>query len=176
MKIALIIVVVLLVVGAIVYFAVRDHRIVAASGTTAAVADEPTGNHASPQKAFLEENAKKLGWKATESGLQYFVIEAVDASAPHPAPSSAVTVHYEGRLIDGTVFDSSYARGEPISFPLRGVIQGWQEGVPMMRVGDTWEFAIPSDLGYGDNDSGPIPGGSTLIFKVQLLNAKTTVP
>jgi FKBP-type peptidyl-prolyl cis-trans isomerase FkpA len=129
-----------------------------------------------PQGDFLTENAKKPGWKSTGSGLQYMVEKAGDPNAPHPAPGSEVTVNYEGRLIDGTIFDSSYARNEPATFPLSGVIQGWQEGVPLMRQGETWEFAIPANLAYGDNAVHGIPRGSTLLFKIELLNVKTPAP
>ena len=126
------------------------------------------------QAAFLADNIKKPGWKATSSGLQYHVLKAVDdPAAPKPEPGSVVTVNYEGTMIDGKVFDSSYQRGEPISFPLTNVIEGWQEGVPMMKVGETWEFAIPSDLAYGPANAGPIPAGSALIFKIELLKANT---
>jgi FKBP-type peptidyl-prolyl cis-trans isomerase len=129
---------------------------------------------ADPQEAFLTENLKKEGWKATDSGLQYHVQKAVDdAAAPKPAPGSEVTVHYEGKLIDGTVFDSSYARNEPATFPLSNVIRGWQEGVPMMKVGETWDFAIPPGLGYGSRNVGPIPASSVLLFKIELLKAPT---
>jgi FKBP-type peptidyl-prolyl cis-trans isomerase len=89
-----------------------------------------------------------------------------------PAPGSEVTINYEGRFIDGRVFDKS-PPGQPVTFPLTQLIPGWQEGVPMMRVGEKWEFAIPSNLAYGDRSTGPIPGGSTLLFTIELLNAKT---
>lgn len=126
------------------------------------------------QEAFLAENLKSPDWKTTPSGLQYKVVTAAtDEKAPKPAPGSEVTVNYEGRFIDGRVFDSSYARNEPATFPLNGVIQGWSEGVPMMRQGEKWEFAIPAQLGYGERGAGPIPGGSTLLFTIELLNVKT---
>jgi FKBP-type peptidyl-prolyl cis-trans isomerase FkpA len=125
----------------------------------------------SMQTEYLAENLKKPGWKATDSGLQYFVEKSVE-SGPKPASGSVVTVNYEGKFIDGNVFDSSYARKEPATFPLDRVIQGWQEGVPMMKVGEIWQFAIPADLAYGDG-GGPIPAGATLLFKVELLEAKT---
>ncbi|MBL8644077.1 MAG: FKBP-type peptidyl-prolyl cis-trans isomerase [Rhodospirillaceae bacterium] len=135
------------------------------------------GTWAEQQKAFLDKNAKQSGWKSTASGLQYIVLKPAAKPGPKPAPGSEVTVHYEGRLIDGKVFDSSYARKEPISFPLSGVIKGWQEGVPMMSVGETWEFAIPADLGYGARGApGAIPPDSALIFKVELLKAATPAP
>ena len=126
------------------------------------------------QTEFLAANVKKPGWKATPSGLQYFVEKAVKDGGK-PAPGSAVTVHYEGRFIDGKIFDSSYERKEPATFPLTNVIQGWQEGVPMMKVGETWQFAIPSDLAYGPNGRSSIPGGSTLLFKIELLSGQTIV-
>ena len=128
---------------------------------------------ATAQTAFMAENIKQSGWQAMDNGMQYKVLTAVDGDGVKPAPGSDVTVHYEGRLIDGKVFDSSYARNEPASFPLSGVIRGWQDGVPMMKVGETWEFAIPANLAYGDRGVGPIPGGSTLIFKIELLEADT---
>jgi FKBP-type peptidyl-prolyl cis-trans isomerase len=135
---------------------------------TATAADNP---YVATQKAFLAENLKKPDWKATPSGLQYHPLKKAAATAAQPAKGAMVTVHYEGKFIDGRVFDSSYARKEPATFPLGGVIVGWQEGVPMMRVGEIWEFAIPSDLAYGDMGRPPqIPGGSTLLFKVELLD------
>jgi len=90
-------------------------------------------------------------------------------SGPMPADTSKVRVHYEGKLIDGTVFDSSYERGEPISFPLNRVIAGWSEGLQLMPVGSTYKLFIPASLGYGSRPSGPIPANSTLIFKVELI-------
>jgi len=179
MKLWLIIGAVAVVVIAVVFVALRDKQddentSMAAQAEVPTAAAAPT-DYASIQRAFLDENLKKPGWKATGSGLQYHVLKAVEDTAPKPAPGSVVTVNYEGRLIDGTIFDSSYARNEPISFPLNGVIAGWQEGVPMMRVGETWEFAIPAGLAYGPDGAGPIPGGSTLIFKIDLLAAKNTV-
>ena len=128
---------------------------------------------ADAQAAFLTENLKNPEWKATDSGLQYRVLKAVEGAAAKPAPGSEVTVQYEGRLINDKVFDSSYARNEPATFPLSNVIRGWQEGVPLMKVGETFEFAIPAALAYGDRGTGPIPGGATLLFKIELLSAKT---
>jgi len=117
---------------------------------------------------FLAENLKVEGVQVTASGLQYIVLQEGSGST-HPAATSRVKVHYEGKLIDGTVFDSSVARGEPISFGLNQVIKGWTEGVQLMVVGEKTRFFIPSDLGYGDRATGPIPSGSTLIFDVELL-------
>lgn len=118
-------------------------------------------------KKFLDENAKKEGVKTTASGLQYKVLRA--AEGPKPNATSKVRVHYEGRLIDGKIFDSSYQRGESIAFGLNQVIKGWTEGLQLMSVGSMYELYIPSELGYGDRSLQNIPGGSTLIFKVELL-------
>ena len=121
-------------------------------------------------KAFLEENAKKEGVISLESGLQYEVIAMGDG--PKPTDTSTVSVFYEGTLIDGTVFDSSYETGDTISFPLNGVIPGWTEGLQLMPVGSTFKFYIPADLAYGSRPTGPIPANSTLIFKVELLEVE----
>lgn len=119
-------------------------------------------------KAFLEKNKTIEGVKETPSGLQYKVLK--EGSGEHPIATSKVTVHYEGRLIDGTIFDSSYKRNETASFPLNGVIKGWTEGLQLMTPGSFYEFYIPSDLAYGDNGTRGIPGGSLLIFKVELIS------
>lgn len=118
-------------------------------------------------QAFLAENGLREGVITTESGLQYEVITL--GSGPKPEQSSTVEVHYEGTLIDGTVFDSSYERDESISFPLTRVISGWTEGVQLMPVGSTFRFFIPSELAYGGRNAGSIPPNSTLIFKIELL-------
>ncbi|MCQ2198636.1 MAG: FKBP-type peptidyl-prolyl cis-trans isomerase [Paludibacteraceae bacterium] len=119
---------------------------------------------------FLEENKKNDGVVETESGLQYKVINAsTDPAARKPTATDEVSVHYEGRLINGKVFDSSFARGEQARFPLNRVIPGWTEGIQLMKEGDEFEFYIPSNLAYGDQGMpGAIPPASTLIFKVQL--------
>jgi FKBP-type peptidyl-prolyl cis-trans isomerase len=118
---------------------------------------------------YLEANAKKDGVKVTASGLQYRVIQQGDGSRPADG-NAEVEVHYEGKLIDGTVFDSSYQRGESISFFLNQVIPGWTEGVQLMPVGSKYEFVIPSELGYGQRGAGGvIPPNATLIFEVELL-------
>ncbi|MBQ4834293.1 FKBP-type peptidyl-prolyl cis-trans isomerase [Pseudoalteromonas sp. MMG010] len=117
--------------------------------------------------AYLAENAKKEGVKVTESGLQYKVISLGEGAKP--AAEDTVKVHYKGTLLDGTEFDSSYARNEPATFPLNRVILGWTEGLQLMPVGSKFEFTIPSDLAYGPSNKGPIPANSTLIFEVELL-------
>ena len=118
---------------------------------------------------FLLENGKKEGVITTESGLQYLVLEE-GTGAVHPTKDSKVTVHYHGTLIDGTVFDSSVERGEPISFALKQVIKGWQEGLTYMVEGQKVRLFIPSTLGYGKGGTGPIPPSATLIFDVELIS------
>ncbi|MBT8190075.1 MAG: FKBP-type peptidyl-prolyl cis-trans isomerase [Saprospiraceae bacterium] len=118
---------------------------------------------------FLESNGKRPEVTTTDSGLQYEVLNNTTSGAT-PGPYDKVKVHYHGTLIDGTVFDSSVERQEPISFPLNGVIQGWQEGLQLMKVGDKFRFFIPYDLAYGERAAGPvIKPYSTLIFDVELL-------
>ena len=120
--------------------------------------------------AFLEENGRREGVITTESGLQYEVITKGDG--PMPDETSTVSVFYEGTLIDGTIFDSSYDNNDTISFPLSGVIPGWTEGLQLMPVGSTYKLYLPSNLAYGSRATGPIPANSTLIFKVELLEVK----
>lgn len=121
---------------------------------------------------FLKENLEKEGVQETESGLQYKVIEEGEGSSP--TAQSTVRVHYEGTLIDGEVFDSSYERGQPAEFPLNRVIPGWTEGVQLMKEGATYEFYIPAELAYGSRapQGSPIGPNETLIFKVELLEVK----
>lgn len=119
-------------------------------------------------EAFLANNAKRDGVKTTASGLQYEVLNSGEGDK-HPTDISTVNVHYHGTLTDGTVFDSSVERGEPISFPLNRVIKGWTEGLQLMKKGDKFRFYIPADLGYGSRSAGKIPPGSVLIFDVELL-------
>jgi FKBP-type peptidyl-prolyl cis-trans isomerase len=115
------------------------------------------------------------GWRRTVSGLRYRKVSG-RASGPRPAPTDTVTIHYAGRFIDGAEFDSSVARGEPATFPLPRLIRGWQEGVPMMAVGDRYEFAIPYTLAYGYAGRGPIPGGATLLFTIDLIAIAPPAP
>ena len=117
---------------------------------------------------FLAENAKREGVKTTASGLQYEVLEP--SLGQKPKATDTVRVHYEGTLIDGTVFDSSYRRGESITFPLNGVIRGWTEGLQLMSIGSKYKFFIPYQLAYGERGAGAsIPPYAALIFTVELL-------
>lgn len=128
--------------------------------------------HAKEGTAYIEKFLKEEGAKKTESGLAYKIIAAGDESAK-PSETDEVEVHYHGTLIDGKVFDSSVERGKTISFPLDRVIPGWTEGLQLIGKGGKIKLVIPSNLGYGDRGAPPkIPGGSTLIFDVELFNIK----
>lgn len=117
---------------------------------------------------FLTENAKNPAVQTTASGLQYIIIKETDG--PKPSETDNVKVHYEGTLLDGTKFDSTYDRQEPIDFPLNQVIKGWTEGVQLMSVGSVYKFFIPYNLAYGERGAGGvIPPYATLIFKVELI-------
>lgn len=133
--------------------------------------NNPEKNRAA-STAFLQKNANEDGVMTTNSGLQYKILSEGDADGESPTADNVVKVHYQGQLINGTEFDSSYARGEPIEFPLSGVIAGWTEGVQLMSEGDKYRFFIPSDLAYGENGKGPIGPNEALIFDVELLEVK----
>jgi FKBP-type peptidyl-prolyl cis-trans isomerase len=117
---------------------------------------------------YLNRLEPREGWKRTISGVRYRRVGRATRGA-QPAPTDTVTIHYVGRFTDGVEFDSSVARGEPATFPLPRLIRGWQEGVPLMRVGERYEFAIPYTLAYGPVGRGPIPGGATLVFTIDLI-------
>jgi FKBP-type peptidyl-prolyl cis-trans isomerase FklB len=119
---------------------------------------------------YLEKNKAKPGVKVTASGLQYEVLAS--GTGAKPKQTDTVKVHYHGTLTDGTVFDSSVERGEPIEFPVMGVIKGWVEALQLMSVGDKWRLTIPAELAYGSRSSGKIPGNSVLLFEVELLGVK----
>ncbi|WP_370178381.1 FKBP-type peptidyl-prolyl cis-trans isomerase [Alteriqipengyuania sp.] len=120
------------------------------------------------QQLAVAELRYEDGWQVLPGGLKYRRI-AGDGSGAQPTVEDTVTVHYAGRLIDGTQFDSSYDRGEPATFPLGRLVKAWQLAIPEMGVGDTIELYAPADLAYGPIGRGPIPGNATLIFKVELL-------
>ncbi len=125
--------------------------------------------NAAKGKAFLEENAHKEGVVTLPSGLQYKIVE--EGSGKKPAASDVVTVNYKGTLIDGTEFDSSYARKQPATFPVNGVIKGWTEALQLMKTGAHWMLYIPAELAYGERQAGPkIAPNSTLIFDVTLIS------
>jgi FKBP-type peptidyl-prolyl cis-trans isomerase len=120
--------------------------------------------------AFLAKNKKKAGVVTTASGLQYEVI--VQGTGARPAATDTVIAHYAGSLLNGEEFDNSYKRGQPLTIGASQVIRGWTEGLQLMPVGSKYKFYIPYDLAYGLNDQGPIPGGSVLVFEVELLGIK----
>jgi len=117
---------------------------------------------------FLAENGERDGVVSRPSGLQYEIIK--EGKGKVPKATDKVVAHYEGRLLDGKIFDSSYKRGQPAAFPVNGLIKGWQEALQLMPVGSKWRLFIPSNLGYGARGAGKdIPGGATLIFELELL-------
>jgi len=120
------------------------------------------------QQAYLAELDADGGWRFMPGGLRWRYVEYAGSDV-HPTVEDTVTVHYAGTFIDGETFDSSYDRGEPATFPLGRLIKAWQMAIPEMGVGDTIEIAAPADLAYGASGKGPIPGGATLLFKVELI-------
>ena len=126
-------------------------------------------------EAFLAKNKSERGVKTTASGLQYKIVTA--GKGPQPRLGDTVTVNYRGTLIDGTEFDSSYKRGQPTTFPLKGVIAGWTEALQLMKQGSKWMLYMPANLAYGEHGAGPLIGpNSTLIFEVELLSIKKPAP
>jgi FKBP-type peptidyl-prolyl cis-trans isomerase FklB len=153
----------------------KDDELVAAFGDLQKRAEERMAKmseeSAAAGKKFLEENAKRKEVTTTASGLQYEIIKKADG--PQPKPTDVVTVHYEGKLTDGKVFDSSVERGSPIDLPVSGVIPGWVEGLQLMHVGEKVKLYIPSDLAYGAQSPSPmIPANSVLVFDLELLAIK----
>src|SRR5215210_957517 len=121
------------------------------------------------RKRNLEKNKKRPGVIELPDGLQYEILKA--GTGEKPKATDTVKAHYAGTLVDGKEFDNSYKRGEPLTIPVGGVIQGWVEALQLMPVGSKWKLFIPSDLGYGDRGAGgAIPGGATLIFEIELLD------
>ena len=131
------------------------------------------GASSTPDSDYLEANAKKEGVHVLPSGLQYRVIASGKGNRS-PKVSDQCVTHYHGTLVDGTVFDSSRERNTPITFSPNRVISGWREALQLMREGDRWELAVPASLGYGASGVGKIPGGSTLIFDIELLEVHET--
>ena len=144
---------------------------VASQAQDPADADEATYDQAwhNRQQAAVAELTQDDGWRVLPGGLKYRRI-AGDGEGAMPSVEDTVSVHYAGRFLDGTEFDSSYERGEPATFPLGRLIKAWQLAIPKMAVGDTIELYAPADLAYGPVGKGPIPGNATLVFKVELLD------
>jgi FKBP-type peptidyl-prolyl cis-trans isomerase FkpA len=131
----------------------------------APVSGDAQANWEAGQATYLAWNGSRRGWKTTASGLEAHRLSPAKRAARQPTPGCTVSVNYEGRLINGGIFDSSFLRHEPATFPLGKVMKGWGEGVPMMRVGETWEFAIPAALAYRDRAIRIAEPGKTSIFK-----------
>ncbi|OUS36097.1 peptidylprolyl isomerase [Oleispira antarctica] len=148
------------VIGGLLAFAI--YRAVAGTSGTSTAGNLEQG------EIFLAENKLKEGVQETDSGLQYLMLEA-GTGTEKPGPKTKVSAHYHGTLIDGTVFDSSVERGQPLDFGLNQVIRGWTEGLQLMVEGQKVRLFIPSKLGYGNRPAGSIPGGSVLIFDVELI-------
>lgn len=149
------------IVGAIAFAAVLVVILVISLGN-----QQPSRTETEAQ--FMADNRNAEGVVTTASGLQYQIVQ--EGTGPRPGPNDTVTIDYTGTLLDGTVFDSSVQRGEPITYPLTGFIQGWQEGVQLMPVGSKFRFWIPPELAYGTRGSGSvIPPNATLVFDVELL-------
>jgi len=125
-------------------------------------------------EAYLAENKKKEGVTTTPSGLQYKVL--TKGTGKIPTTNDTVVCHYRGTLIDGTEFDSSYKKGEPTEFPVTRVIPGWTEALQLMPVGSKWQLVIPSNIAYGERGNPRIPGGSTLLFDIELIDIKKPEP
>lgn len=129
-------------------------------------------DNAAAAKSFLAKNAAESGVVTLPSGLQYKIVRSGPATGLKPQKSDEVKVHYEGKLLNGHVFDSSYARGVPAAMPLAALIPAWVEALQLMRPGDEWMLYVPPQLGYGDEGAGggEIPGGSVLIFRIELID------
>jgi len=120
-------------------------------------------------KTFMTNNAKAEGVKTLPSGVQYKIVTSGPAEGTSPKKSDEVKVHYEGKLLSGEIFDSSFQRGAPATFPLGGLIPAWVEALQQMKPGDEWLLYVPPEQGYGAQGAGPIPPNSVLIFRIQLI-------
>jgi peptidylprolyl isomerase/FKBP-type peptidyl-prolyl cis-trans isomerase FklB len=150
----------------------RTLTIALAALTLAACHPRPVvADESAAAKAFLAKNASQPGVHVLPDGLQYKVVHEGPAGGLRPHPQDEVKVNYEGKLINGKVFDSSYERGQPAAMPLRGLIKGWVEALQLMRPGDEWILYVPPELGYGAAGGGDvIPGGAALIFRIELID------
>jgi FKBP-type peptidyl-prolyl cis-trans isomerase len=132
--------------------------------------DKKAQENLSIADAFMAKNAKAPGVVTLPQGLQYKVVREGPPGGLHPTQADEVKVHYEGKLLDGTVFDSSYERGVPAVFPLDGLVPAWVIALQRMKAGDEWTLYVPPALGYGAQDKGPIPANSVMIFRIELLD------
>jgi FKBP-type peptidyl-prolyl cis-trans isomerase FklB len=141
-----------------------------------AIGEAAAARNKAAAKDFLERNAHEKGVVTTASGLQYKILSAADRKSAPISPTDKVTVEYRGKLLDGSEFDSSYLRGVPATFPVNGVIKGWQEALVLMRPGAKWQLFVPPELAYGAAPRPKIPPNSLLIFDVNVLSAETGTP
>ena len=150
--------------------------VLAAFAFTGCDRGQPAAQVSPEAQAFLDRNKAEPGVKTTASGLQYKVVRAGAADGRKPQPGDEVKVHYEGTLLDGTAFDSSYQQGAPAVFEVGQLVEGWNEALQLMKPGDEWIVWIPPALGYGAEAKGPIPANSVLRFRLQLISVTPGVP
>lgn len=147
----------------------RRLMIAAAAALSLAACHRALPDQSAAAKTFLAQNAHQPGVHVLPDGLQYKVVRSGPADGLRPKLGDEVKVHYEGKLVDGRIFDSSYQRGVPAAMPLKGLIKGWQEALQLMRPGDEWILYVPPELGYGSEGAGDIPPGAALIFRIELI-------
>lgn len=148
-------------------------RLLIAAGVALALAacsNKEAEQNLTVAQSYLADNAKKAGVKSLPSGVQYEVTRSGPETGPHPKKADLVKVHYEGRLVNGEVFDSSYERGAPAVMELDGLIPAWIEALQQMRPGDEWVLTVPPEQGYGERRAGPIPPNSVMIFRIELID------
>jgi len=151
--------------------AVAVALLLAACNRGAATADPAQlAKAAAEAKTYMDTNAKAAGVQTLPSGVQYKIVRSGPATGLKPGPNDEVKVHYEGKLVDGTVFDSSYERGQPAAMPLPALIPAWKEALQLMRPGDEWTLYVPPAQGYGEEGAGEIPPNSVLIFRIELID------
>ena len=142
---------------------------IAAALCAGAAQAQPAAPAAASPAEFMARTAKEPGVTSLPSGLEYKIVTSGPAGGPSPKPGDIIKVHYEGKLTNGQVFDSSFERGKPVLMPLEGLVPAWMEALPKMKVGDEWTLYVPPQLGYGPAGAGPIPPNAVLIFRVKLL-------
>ena len=149
--------------------AAQEGETPSANETTSSEEEAVKRAYLNAQQAYLSGLQAQDGWYTMEGGLRWRYVDYV-GRGDSPTAADTVTVNYEGTFVDGKVFDSSFERGTPATFPLSGLIPAWEMAIPQMRVGETIELAAPASLAYGPRGRGPIPGGATLLFKVELIS------
>lgn len=148
------------------------HRPVKAGAVNSTAAAQPESRPTPEGQAFLDKMSKTPGVHVLPNGLMYQVVQSGPTTGLRPAAGDEVKVNYEGKLVNGQVFDSSYERGQPAAMPLKGLIPAWQQALPLMRPGDVWRLYVPPKLGYGAEGAGDgaIPPNSVLVFKIELID------